>query len=354
MDILDQLEQMKKIDTSGMLETVQSLEQQSRHAWENTRLLKVPKSYRKAQRVAVFGMGGSALGAHVVKTLFADQLSATFEIINDYTIPTWIDKETFVILSSYSGTTEETVTVAEQIHNKTDKVAVIATGGRLQQLAQKNNWPAYIIDPKFNLSGQPRMAVGYSVVGQIGLLERAGLLTVSDTEMEKACAAIAHCTAALTPDQENAAKEIARAVKGKIPLFIGSDFLAGNMHTFSNQINESAKNFSTYFLIPELNHHLLEGLENPKELISKFVMIFFPSQYYHSRVEMRYEITREVAEKNGLGTYTYHPHGESRIEQSFEILTLGGHAAFYLAMLSGINPTPIPWVDYFKDQLEKK
>lgn len=354
MDILDQLSEMGKIDTGGMLETVQSLEKQSRHAWDNTRLLQVPKDYRKARSVAVFGMGGSTLGAHVVKTLFADQLTATFEIMNDYTIPNWIDKETLVILSSYSGTTEETVTVAEQIHHKTDKVVVIATGGRLQQLAEEKGWPAYIIDPKFNPSGQPRMAVGYSVVGQIGLLERAGLIDVTDQEMAQAFATIAHCTKSLTPDQENAAKEIARAIKGKIPLFIGSDFLAGNMHTFSNQINESAKNFSTYFLIPELNHHLLEGLENPKELTSKFVMIFFPSQHYHPRVEMRYDITRKVAEKTGMATYTYRPHGETKIEQSFEILTLGGHTAFYLAMLSGINPTPIPWVDYFKEQLEKK
>lgn len=353
MDILDQPNAMKRFDQGNMLGSVESLGKQCQHAWSDTKKIKIPRHYSQAKNIAVFGMGGSALGAHIMKTVFGDRLRVPFEIINDYNIPAWVDHDTFVILSSYSGSTEETVTVAEAIHRRTKKIAVVATSGRLYQLALKRGWPMYVIKPTFNPSGQPRMAVGYSVVGQLGIMKATGLLKISETELKKAFQTVTRHSKLLAVNRRNnPAKKLARSLQGKAVLLMGSEFLLGNLHTFSNQLNESAKNFATYFPIPEVNHHLMEGLKNPAGLTKNFAAVLFASNLYHPRTQKRYPITKEVLEKNNISTFIYHAQSATRFEQSFEVLTLGGFVAFYLAMLYRLNPSLIPWVDYFKAELK--
>ncbi len=330
-----------------VLDTVNFLPDQFWEAWEQSRKVNLPENYKNFKRVLVCGMGGSALGGRVVKAYAADKSNACIDVLTDYNLPKYVDGETLVILSSYSGNTEETVSCAHEALSKHVPVYFVAAGGKLADLAEANNLPIYKIDPHFNPSGQPRMAVGYSIGAIFGVMARVGAITETDEEI----VAVVDFIKSNQPSIKSRAEDLAKNIQGKLPILVTSSFLSGAAHVFKNQINESAKSFSMSFELPELNHHLMEGLKNPSEATSKLLFIFFESALYAERIQKRYPLTREVVEKNNVATYEAHLEGTSELAQVFELLQLGSYTQAMLGSLYGEDPIAIPWVDYFKEKL---
>ncbi|PIY96872.1 MAG: hypothetical protein COY66_02425 [Candidatus Kerfeldbacteria bacterium CG_4_10_14_0_8_um_filter_42_10] len=356
MNILDQISQINRLDRNKMRTSLESLEKQCRQAWREVKKVRIPPSYRKAKNILISGMGGSALGGQIIQSLFYNQLKVPLQVINNYSLPASLSSDTLCLFSSYSGTTEETLTAARLALQKKVKILGITTNGRLARFLKKQKLPGYVFNPIHNPCGEPRMGVGYSVMGQIGLLKKCGFLKVSDAELRKVIKLLEKVNQRFKishPAKNNPAKKIALACYDKTPLLVGSEFLIANAHTFANQINENGKNFATYFAIPELNHHLLEGLKNPSSNKSSLLFLFIESDLYHPRVKIRYAITRKVIQKHKISTLSYKSKAKTKIEQVFEILSLGGYVSYYLALLNKTNPALIPWVDYFKEELKK-
>lgn len=337
-----------------MLGSVELLADQCSHAWEDASKIVVPDAYRKVKKVIMCGMGGSGLGARVIESVFSENLKIPLVRINDYSLPDFADEETLVICSSYSGETEETLANAKQSIEKKTKWMVIGAGNTLIKMAQDKGVPFYHIVPKYNPSNQPRMAIGYSVVGQLILAAKAGVIKFDKEDVEKLTTTMKNILASVKveiPQDKNEAKKLATLMKDKIVAFIASGHLVGPMHVVDCQINENAKNFSADFQIPELNHHLMEGLTQP-DINKRHLLTFFAkSSLYSDRIKQRVEFTEEVFEKNGLETYAYKLISKTKLEQAFELIQFGAYANFYLAILYDQNPGPIPWVDYFKERL---
>ena len=135
----------------------------------------------------------------------------------------------------------------------------------------------------------------------------------------------------------------------KVPVIVASEHLCGNAHIFRNQTNENAKNFASSSLIPELNHHLMEGLVHPEARILKFV--FLKSSLYSEVIKKRFDLTEDVVRQNKNDVVSIEAEGSSKLEQMLYVLAFGGYLTFYLAILYGQDPSLIPWVDYFKEQL---
>lgn len=353
--VLDSRSSMKNLDLSNVLGSVEQLPDQIEHAWTTLHAMKVPSEYSKVSRIVVSGMGGSALGAHVIKTLFKDTLKQPLEVVNHYQLPAYVDQDTLVVLSSYSGTTEETLISAEDAKKRGAKIAVIAAGGSLLELAKKNNYPHFHIDPKFNPSNQPRMAIGYSVFGQLGLFHAIGLITIKDEEVKELVALLRKNNSYLAPEsiEKNTAKYLAYAAFDKMVVLVGAEHLEGATHVFNNQLNENAKNFTDFITIPELNHHYMESLSFPKHIKDSVMFIMVNSNLYHPRVQARFPLTKDVIEQNGFEVQFVQAVWKSKLAQVWETIQLGAYTNFYLSMLNGINPAPIPWVDYFKEKLGK-
>ncbi len=244
-----------KLDQSNMIGSIEALGEQIKHAWEDTRSITIkPKS--PINQVIIAGMGGSGLGADVIKHLYADQLTVPLDFLHGYSLPAYVNESTLVILSSYSGNTEEVLECAEQARAKNSTIVCIAAGGDLIALAKKNQWPHYQINPTHNPSGQPRMAIGYSVVGTLGLCERAGIVTISQTELDSTAnlvAQLCHDYTIEVHQDKNFAKLLAFSMFNKQTVLIAPDFLEGAIHVAANQSNENGKTFTTYFVIPEMN-----------------------------------------------------------------------------------------------------
>lgn len=351
---LDSLTQIQKIDQSNMLGSVLALSQQLRQTEEDLRSVKAPVGYGKVKSVVVAGMGASALGGHMVKALFGTKLTVSWEVASDYHLPGYAGRDTLVILSSYSGSTEETLSCAKEAIKCGAKILVLTGGGELAKLARKNNWPGYVWKAGHNPCGSPRMGLGYSLFGLLIWLGKLGIIKFGAGEIKKAIAAIEDRLPEWVVEstwERNQAKFLAQKMLGKVPAFLVPASLAGNAHAWANQINENAKSFSNWFAFPEVNHHLMEGLVKPAEAAKQIVFVLAESASEDAKTQKRIALTKEVIKKSGWEYVSYHLQEKDRLAQAFELLALGGFVSFYLAMLYEIDPTPIPAVNYFKERL---
>lgn len=334
------------LDSQHMLQSIDLLSRQVEHAWrEASQVTITPGKY---DQVVLFGMGGSALGLDLIRGVFADRCTVPLLIESNYTVPAYVNDRTLVILSSYSGTTEETLAIAKVIAQRTKHILVITTGGDLAALAKAQQYPVYQITPMHNPCGQPRIAVGYAAAGVLGLLRQAGVLEVSDAEMDD----VSHYLDGNRQLLHDAAFDLAATLDNVMPLFVASEFLLGNAHAVSNQVNENGKNFAMYFAIPELNHHLLEGLAHPTLNPQLLHFILIESHLYHERVQRRYVVTQQVLDKNNIKHTSFVATANTKLLQAFEILQWGSYLSFALAMRNQVDPSPIPWVDFFKHALK--
>jgi glucose/mannose-6-phosphate isomerase len=357
MQNLDDLTEIKKLDKSGILGSIENLDKQVEQSWKELYSFEVPQSCTLSTKVVISGMGGSALGGRILDSLVADRVRTPIEVFTEFHLPRYVGPDTLVILSSYSGDTAETISSGYEALNRKATIFCITTGGQLGKFAIENKLNLYLIKPIHNPSNQPRMGLGYSITSILALLAKCQFIVLSEEEILGVLETIRTISAEFkveVPEELNLAKKTARRLKAKIPVLIGSEHLIGSLHAFKNQLNENAKCFSVLFDIPELNHHLMEGLRNPVEAKKLLHFLFFESELYSNEVKIRYPLTREVVEKNFVESSIYKLRSEQKLRQIFEVLVFGSYVNFYLAMLYDIDPAPIPWVDFFKSKLANK
>lgn len=356
MNNLDDIEAIKQLDAENVLGSIEQLGGQCQQAWEEASNIQFPGEYRDVSSIVFSGMGGSALGAYVVKSLTSDLLPVPFEIINNYTLPAYVSSNTLVIVSSYSGSTEESVASCEHALKIGAKVTGITTGGKLGQLLTQAKMPAYIFTPRYNPSKQPRLGMGYSVIGLLAILQSIGFLTISDEERNETITTLERGNAMYgisVPADNNRGKQSAAAWKDKIPVIVSAEFLTHVGRVIRNQFHESAKTFATYQDIPELNHHLMEGLSNPGSNKTNLQFLFLMSKNYSNKIQKRMKITRDVVIKQGIASEVFETTAKGTLAQSFECIQFGAYVNYYMSMLYDVNPSKIPWVDYFKAELAK-
>lgn len=344
----DDLKKIKALDKKNAFDSIKQLPQQINQAWIESFAIDFPPEYKNVNNIVIAGMGGSTYGGRIVKSLYdgAEFTKVPIELANNYWLPGYVNEKTLVILSSYSGNTEETIACATEAKAKGAKITGITSGGILGDFLKSNNFPAYIFNPVHNPCGQPRIGVGYMVTGLLGMLAKLGFIPVGIEEINRTISFLRNTDL-------NPMKDLAQKLTDKIPVIIVSDFLGGAAYAIRNPFHETAKQFALYFTIPELNHHLLEGLSFPDKIKNFLYFIFFESNIYDGRNAKRMKLTRDVVGKNNVASETISLKGDSALTQVFELIAWGGWVTFYLAIIHGIDPSEIPWVDYFKKELKK-
>jgi len=338
-------ERIIKYDKGNSFGSLKELPDQFTQTWEDIQSLDYGDKYRDIDNIVIAGMGGSAYCFYVVQSLFGNQLKVPLILSNDYGLPNFVNERSLVIASSYSGSTEETVSGAQEALKRKAKLTFISSGGQLKNIASTNNLTGYFFDPKHNPAGQPRMGQGYMLLGTIGILYKMGLIQVNDKDIKDSIQGLRESMA----DLSKQATALVDMFRQQYLLYIGAEHLSGNIHIMRNQTNETAKQFAMYALIPELNHHLMEGLLYPEK--NKPYFVFFNSQHYSERIKKRFLLTDEVVKKNNASTVSISVGGESKIAEFMRMLAFGGYLTFYQAMDYGLDPAKIPWVDYFKEKL---
>ena len=339
------LDEIKRIDPQDTFGSTMGMIAQFEAAWEQVNKVVVPKSYRDINKIVFCGMGASVYGAMVLKALTGREMPVPAEIISDYFLPDYVDENTLVVLTSYSGTTEEVLSCASDAKAKNAKMLVLTKGGPVGEFAADNDIPAYIFDGKLNPAGIPRLGNGYTILGLIGLLNKIGIFDIEEQEVTNAIARLKE----KFEDLKAQAETDYQLFINKIPIVISAEHLTGNVQILRNQFNETSKTFSASFLIPDLNHHLMEGLQFPLKAPLHFIIL--NSQNFSDKIQKRVELTIEVIKQNNHEVYEFKTSGQTIYDDFLETLQYGSFLTLFLALYYDQNPAINPYVDYFKNKL---
>lgn len=350
-NLLDERSALRRQDPGGMLGLIGRFPEHLRSGWAMGRGLVLPEEHRAGRAVAVLGMGGSAICADLVRAIFADRLRVPLISVRDYELPAWVDRDTLVVAVSHSGATEETVSALAAALERRCPVAVITTGGPIGDVAARANLPRLI----YPNDTPPRAALGYTLGLLAALLERAGKLDLSDDEVDAGAAASESVVAACGPDVDtdaNPAKQLAWSLVDRLPVIEGSGLLAAVARRWKTQINENSKSAAAAEELPEATHNTVVGYEQPETLRDHTYVLFLEGSADHARNRRRASLSSDLLAAVGIAHEVVPVGGDGRLAQACAAITLGDYVSAYLALLYGLDPSPIDALLQVKNRMK--
>jgi glucose/mannose-6-phosphate isomerase len=306
----------------------------------------------KPTNVVVAGMGGSALAAIAIKNV--PGISMPFEIVRDYELPSFVSQNTLLICSSYSGNTEETLSVVTQaLHleeTKRPRMVLISSGGKLQEIAAEHHL-SFIGLP---IGFQPRHTFGFQYAALSQLFRRVGIMQEMYPPLDLSVESLKEAIAAWRPDvatKDNLAKQIAQEVMGRSVVIYAGPKLFPAAYKWKISFNENAKTVAWCNQYPEFNHNEFIGWSS-HPIDKPYAVIDLRSQFENSRVLKRFELSAKLL--SGLRPAPIVvdiPKGTTILEDMMWAIALGDFVTLYVALLNGLNPTPVDLIEKFKKEL---
>lgn len=304
----------------------------------------ITKGTHPIHQVYVAGLGGSGIGANFVAEFVREESAVPYTIGKGYSIPAHVGKNTLAIASSYSGNTEETLSAFQQMLDSGAKVVVIASGGQLIAKAKElgldyiqlpTGWPS------------PRACLGFSLVQQLFVLHKLGL--ISGKRIEEVKAAFELLENEKVDINENA-KEIAQNLLGKIPVIYTTDRMEAVAVRLRQQLNENSKILCWHHVVPEMNHNELVGWRQENDDLA---VIYLRNDDDYQRNQVRININKEIISSYTNNIIEIHSKGNSLVERALYLVHLSDWISFHLARLRGVDPVEIKVIDYLKGELGK-
>ena len=349
---LDDLERFQSIDPGRMLEMIDLLPDQLLQAWNQGQRLPLGE-ISGVRQIIVAGMGGSAIGGDLLAGYAARMAAVPVHVWRDYDLPAYAySPETFVITSSFSGNTEETISAFESGLEAGTQLLVVTTGGQLAERARSLGIPIW----GFEHPGPPRAAVGFSFGLLLAAISRLGLLPDPEAEVLDAVEAMREQQAQLHAEisvAKNPAKRLAGQLVNRLPTVIGAGFLGPVARRWRTQIAELAKAVAQFEILPEADHNMVAGVEYPEELLGSTMVLFLRASLNHPRNLARIDVTKELLTVEGFNADFVEASGESLLAQQWTTLHFGDYLSYYLAMAYGIDPTPIEAIEDLKVRLRE-
>jgi glucose/mannose-6-phosphate isomerase len=350
---LDELAHYSRLDPAGMLTHIHNFPRLCEQAWRMVPNFNLPENYSRVNKVVVLGMGGSAIGGDLVRSLVEGESQSQIVVCRDYDLPKWVDAKTLVIASSYSGMTEETLSAFEQALDTPSKKLAITAGGKLRILCENRGVPVFTFDYKT----QPRAALPFSFFLILGALHKLRLVQDKSGDVAETLTKLNVMATKINeevPSTQNPAKALARKLYGRLALIYGAGITAEVAHRWKTQINENAKSMAFYEVFSELNHNSVVGYSLPEELTRQTMVVMLDSELLHERIRLRYEITQKLLQQAGIYYHLLKGEGTGAMSQMLSLVLFGDYVSFYLAMLNQVDPTPVKPIDFLKDNLAKK
>ena len=347
-------ETIKKLDRSNMLRLLMDFPLQLRRALEIAKSARILFEKRNFSSIVFAGLGGSAIGADLVRSYLYYESRLPISVFREYELPAYPDSSALVFLSSYSGNTEETLSAYQEAKKKGASIICISSGGKLKEYAAKDN-VTFIEIPE---GLPPRCALGYLSIIPLCVLSGMGLIKDVNPAIRRMASELERLkNKTLVPriaQKENIAKHIAFKLYNKLPVIysasINFDVCAVRLRC---QLNENSKSLATSHLFPEMNHNEIVGWYSPKKLFKNFLVLMLRDKDMHKRTALRMNITKEILKKEGVEVLEIWSQGEDLLTRIFSLIYIGDFISYYLAIIYGIDPTPVARVTYLKEQLAK-
>lgn len=304
--------------------------------------------FPEIDNVVFAGMGGSALAAVIAQSVTT--MTKPFSVVREYALPNYVGNRTLVIASSYSGNTEEALSALAEAEAKSAVIVVIAAGGKLIDIAREKQYP-HIILPEV---GQPRFAALESYHALLTVLEAAQLVPEgSVTELRSQASWLQDQIQQwlpTVPTASNQAKRIAQELLGKSVVVYGGPKMYAAAYKWKISINENAKHVAWVNQYPEFNHNEFIGWT--KQPVDKpYAVVDIRSSLEHAQVQKRFEVSERLLSGMRPSPEVVTPAGDTVLQQTLWAIALGDFTSLYLALLNGLNPTPVDLIENLKKAL---
>ncbi len=305
---------------------------------------------RQITKVVVAGMGGSALAAALAKSWLKGEMTVPFEVVRTYDLPEYVDYNTLVIASSYSGNTEEALAGLADARNKFAQVAVIASGGKLGEIAAEQSIASVALPAHL----QPRMAAIYNLRALVAILAHFGVVSYDRFGEIADCSAwLAEQSRQWTSDvstDKNYAKQLALMAVGKTPVFYAGSLMAPIAYKWKISWNENAKNVAFWNEYPEFNHNEFIGWSS-HPIEKPFAVFDLVSNLENPRILQRMAISDRLLSGMRPKATQVKLQGDSAIAQMLWGSILADFTSIYVAILNGVDPTPVALIEKLKKEL---
>ncbi len=329
-------------DTGKMLEKLLSFSDQCRDAESISPGI---GGIQLPERIVFCGMGGSAIGGDILKTI-CDSVSTVPVFVNrDYSLPSWAGRETLVISASYSGNTEETVSSLKNAKKKGCGIVCISSNGIVEKLSSEYSAPFIKIPGGY----PPRCAFGYLFFPVYGLLASIGAVKAMPRTIFGKMDRWIEDFSPGSEDSEPLA--IARRLEGRVPLLYSNPAMYPALMRWKTQIAENSKTFSFVNSIPEMNHNEIMSWRHPEWFVNRCLPVFVETSREEARIKLRMDITREIISGIQPDILTVRSKGSDLLSDLLYLVILGDWISFYLAVLNGSDPTEISEINTLKKQL---
>jgi glucose/mannose-6-phosphate isomerase len=335
------------IDASKQIDDILGLPEHLRDALWRVESAKL-EQHDAPGGLIVAGMGGSAIGGALARAALGDRASRPIIVMRDYGVPSWTTPDATVLCASYSGNTEETLAAFEAAGALGARRVVATTGGKLAASAREEGVPVIPLPGAF----QPRAAVGYALVIALEVAAACGAAESLHSEIDVAAAHTEELLAEWGPDgeEDSLPKQLARGLHGTIPQVAGAGLTAPIAYRWKTQLNENAKIPAFSSELPELDHNEIAGWAGAAGL-GRFSTVFLDDSDLHPRIRQRIELTRGLIGASAAASFRVETRGETRTERLVSLVLLGDLTSLYLAVLRGIDPTPVDAIEGLKGAL---
>jgi len=336
-------------DPAGMLGDVLAQPLQLGDALWRVQSAGIPRARDLPGGVVVCGMGGSAIGGELAAAAIGDRATRPLRTVRGYALPPWAAGDALVLCASHSGDTEETLACFEAAGIAGSVRVALTTGGRLAEAARAEDVPVIGVPSGM----QPRAAVIYMTIAALECAALYDAAPALHTEIDAAGPQLTELAAEWGPDSppDSEAKRLARTLQGTVPVVHGAGPTVAVARRWKSQLNENAESAAFLAQLPEADHNEICGWERGRSA-APLSAVFLENDDQHPRVRQRIELTAQQVEATGAPVARVSGRGDTPLERVLSLVLLGDLVSVYLAVLDGIDPTPVEAIERFKAALQ--
>ncbi len=349
--VLDNAERIKQIDKSGMLSFCVETPKHYSEAFKMAKNVSV--DYSKPQTIIVSGMGGSGIGGELLKDWARDRITVPIEVNKEYSLPAYANKNTLVLIVSYSGETEESLSAFLDALKRDCMIFCVTSGGKLLELAEEIGVPFLRIPSDMP---QPRVALPYLFLPMPVILEKISLVSNISGEFSEVIQTLEKVSVENSPERsvnDNFSKMLASNIVGTVPVIYGFGVYRAVAQRFKQEFNENSKVPSKWEFFPELDHNEIVGWEELGKLAKCFSAIFIRDKNEPEEIRHRIEATKEIVCSESSKVFEVWSSGKGKLAKMLSTICVGDFTSVYLAILRGVDPAPVKTIALLKEKMKQ-
>ncbi len=347
-NLLDDLRHIETLDKSCMLQILKRFPEDCRSAINRAKKVSLEGiSGKRFTKIVFAGVGGSSIGGKLIIDWLWRECTVPMVLSRGYHLPAIVDDETLVFTVSYSGNTEETLSMLEEALNAGAPTITVTSGGAMSEIAVENGLPLISLPDGY----RPRAAISHQFFSLATAMHELDLVGISWGEVPEALSTLEAIRDEISmdvPQEENLAKKVALRLLDKIPMVYGSSLLEGVAYRLRSQLNENSKVPSGSGSFPEAFHNAVLGSERDSEVLGNLALLLLRDPGDDEGVKRKIERFKELFTPKVGDIIEVEARGSGKLARILSLVYFGDYISTYLGLLYGHDPSSNVSIDKLK------